>query len=269
MGLDSVIKNHQPQNLYGKVIDQNGQPVAGVNVEGDIELMNGWIVGKIEKHHTQTDANGLFQFTRLKGTTLSANVSKPGYEIDYRVGRIAPVRGQSSQNDRVTFVMCKILGGEPMVHDKKFYGINPDGRIFTIDLVNKKKTEGTNAVGDLQVQIQRPVPIKRGGKFDWSFAVTAVGGGIIEVTNATYLNEAPESGYQPSCNVNMSAANQSWQEQIEKTFYFKSRDGKVFGRFHAAIIPNYNDTSVFDIESYINPAGSRNLEFDPSKQIMR
>jgi hypothetical protein len=67
----------------------------------------------------------------------------------------------------------------------------------------------------------------------------------------------------------MTAADPSWQEQISRTFYIKSRDGKVYGHFHVNIIPNYNDTSVFDMESYVNPAGSRNLEFDPSKQIIR
>jgi len=92
---------------------------------------------------------------------------------------------------------------------------------------------------------------------------------VIEATSAGYLYEAPESGYRQTYELHMSVADPNWQEQIEKTFFIKSRDGKVYGYFHVTIIPNYNDISVFKTESFINPAGSRNLEFDPAKEIMR
>jgi hypothetical protein len=67
--------------------------------------------------------------------------------------------------------------------------------------------------------------------------------------------------------MSMSVTNFAWRNQIEKTFYLKSRDGQVYGHFHVTIIPDYNDTSIFKIESYINPGESRNLEYDPSKEI--
>ena len=256
--------NQTSQDMYGKVTDQNGQPVAGVDVTGISERLNDQDI----RYKTQTDTNGLFQFTGLHGYRLDAQVTKSGYEIIYQGGRIKP-QGPSTPDNRVIFMMWKRHGAEPMIHDSKFYGINPDGRIYTLDLVERKKTEGTNAVGDLWVQIQRPTTIKPGEKFGWSLVMTAIGGGVIEVTNAVYLYEAPESGYQQTYELHMNATAPNWQEQSEKTFYIKSRDGKVFGHFHVNIIPNYNDTSVFDMESYVNPGGSRNLEYDSSKQIMR
>ena len=256
--------NHIRQDRYGKVVDQDGHPVAGVEVTGTIELEPD---DKPDLHYkTQTDANGLFQFTGLHGAGLAVKVAKAGYEMDNMRGVFEP-SGQSSPTNRVVYTMWKLRGAEPMIHDSKFYGINPDGREFTRDLVQKKKIEGTNAVGDMLVQIQRPATIKPKEGFDWSLVITVTGGGVIEVTNASYLYEAPESGYQQTYEVHMAAADPAWREQIEKTFYIKSRNGKVYGHFHVNIIPNYHDTSIFDMEAYVNPAGSRNLEFDPQKQI--
>jgi hypothetical protein len=256
--------NQTRQDRYGKVIDQDGHPVAGVEVTGTIEFVPDDKPDLTYK--TQTDANGLFQFTGLHGAGLAVKVAKSGYEMDYRRGLFVP-SGQSSPTNRVVYTMWKLKGAEPMIHDTKYYGINPDGRAFTIDLVNKRKIEGTNSMGDLQVQIQRPATIKPKERFDWSWVMTAISGGVIEVTNIGYLYEAPESGYQKIYSIYMTAADPNWQEQIERTFYIESRDGKIFGHIYVTIIPDYHETSFFKIESFINPAGSRNLEFDPQKQI--
>lgn len=265
--LEMALENKASMDIYGKVVDQNGQPVAGAEVQASIDKGVNLIDAVSEEHQTKTDAQGLFHFLGLHGQGMGIRLQKEGYNYDANLPSERPSNYLPDPNTPLIFTMWKLRGAEPMVHDKKFYGINPDGRIFTIDLVNKKKIEGTNAVGDLRVQIQRPAKIKSGEKFDWSLVITAIGGGVIAVTNASYLYEAPESGYQQTYELHMSAAAPNWQEQIERIFYIKSRDGKVFGHFHVNVIPNYNNTSVFDVESYVNPAGSRNLEFDPSKQI--
>jgi hypothetical protein len=272
-----ILENNRVQNIYGKVIDQYGQPVADVDVAGNVALLQGWDSDEKYKHYkTKTDTNGLFQFTGLRGASISADVTKEGYEIDYRIGYTVPAGKKTSPDDRAILTMWKLKGPEPMIHRQKFYGITPDWRIFTIDLVKHKKIEGTNAIGDLLVQIQRPAQIGPQDRFDWAFAMTAIDGGFIEITNDGYLNEAPESGYQPQYKFNMSASeeNANWKKYaysryvgVEKTFYFKSRNGQVYGHFHIKISPNYNDTSALDIEYYINPSGSRNLEWDGRIQI--
>ena len=259
--------NQTPQSLYGKVVDQYGQPVGGADVTGSIELIQGFDVGeKFETYKTKTDFEGLFQFTGLKGARLDASVEKKGYQIDYRVGRSRSGEKETSPNDRAIFTMWKLKGVEPLVHEEKFYGVNPDGRVYTIDLLKGTKIESETVMGDLRVRIQRPLSIQSRAKFDWSFVITAIDGGFVEA-KAGYLNEAPESGYQPQCEIQMSKSEPDWHEQIERTYYLKSRGGQVYGRIQFTVIPNYRDVSVFKFDSYVNPAGSRNLEFDPAKQI--
>jgi hypothetical protein len=265
-----LAQNNNPQEFYGKVIDQYDQPVAGVNVTGYLRFLQGIDADeKVEAHKTQTDTEGLFQFTGLHGAELGVKVAKEGYQMGQGHGfyKAPNSEDKTRPTERAVFKMWKLKGPEPMIHDEKFYGINPDGRIFTIDLVNKKKIEGVYSSGDLLVQIQRPSQIQLRNRFDWSFIMTAIDGGVIRITENGYLNEAPEAGYQPKYEINMFSSDPQWQEQIEGKFYLKSRGGQVYGHFHVTIIPNYNDTSVFKIDSYINPVGSRNLEFDPLKQI--
>jgi hypothetical protein len=259
-----MLQDNQSQDFYGKVVDQYGQPVVGadVNVEVNLEM------GRGSPQKTQTDAVGLFQFTRLRGRSLSITPEKKGFQIQGHGLGLKGLNGpETSPNNRAVYTMWKLKGPEPMIHDQKRYNFKPDDRIYTIDLLSKKMAEGTNDVGDLLVQIQRPPQIKPREDFEWSFTMTAIGGGVIEVTNDDYLNEAPASGYQPQYKLNLTPANPRWRGwNGEETFYLKSRDGKVYGHFHIRINPFSRDGSSLEIESYVNPAGSRNLEFDPAKQ---
>jgi len=260
-----TVQDNQSQDFYGKVIDQHGQPVVGAEVKVAVNLA----VGRGASQETQTDVAGQFQFVGLRGESLNIVPEKKGYQIDGHglgiKGRNGP---ETSPTNRAVYTMWKLVGPEPMVHNHKSHQIKPDGRLYTIDLLANTAVEGTNDAGDLQVELLRPPSVKTREAFDWSFAMTAVGGGLIEVTNEDYLNEAPEKGYQPQYKLDLSLAGprrRGWNG--EETFYLKSRDGKAYGHFHIRIDPAYRDGSLLEIDSYITPSGSRNLEFDPSKQI--
>jgi hypothetical protein len=266
-----ALQDNQSQDFYGKVIDQYGQPVGGADVTVHINLT----MGNGGTHRTQTDANGFFQFTEIRGESLSITPSKTGYQIDEAHLGLKGLNGpETGPNKREIYTMWKLRGAEPMIHGEiTSRKIIPDGRPFTIDFVKSEITEGANGAGDIFVQIQRPAEIKPRQKYDWSFTMTAIGGGFIEVSNDDYLNEAPESGYQPEYVMARYATNvlnySTWQlYRTDRTFFVKSRDGQVYGHFHIKELePDYRDMAALQIEFYVNPARSRNLEFDPAKQI--
>ena len=69
--------NAQPQDFYGKAIDQHGQPISGVAVTGNLMVMGGLGDGaKNRTLATQSDTNGLFQFTGIKGWQFNIVVKK-------------------------------------------------------------------------------------------------------------------------------------------------------------------------------------------------
>ena len=259
-----TLSDNQSQDFYGRVIDQHGQPVVGADVSININLSFGQ--GGTQK--TKTDASGNFQFTGIRGESVSVTPEKSGYQIEgHGLGLHGRGGPESNPNHRAIYTMWKLKGPEPMIHDSERYRVKSDSRIYTVDLLSKKLVEGTNDPGDLLIQFQRPAQVKPHENFEWSFTLTPLGGGVIEVTNEDYLNEAPAKGYRPQYRLDMTPANPKWSGwNGEATFYLKSRNGKAYGHFHIRLDPVDRDGSSMEIESYVNPAGSRNLEFDPDKQ---
>jgi len=267
-----VLKDNQSQDFYGKVIDQYGQPVVGADVTLGINL----VIGRGSSQKTQTDAAGLFQFTGIRGESVSIVPEKKGFQIE---GHGLGLRGrngpETGPDNRAIYTMWKLKGPEPMMHrEVSLRKIQPDGRLYTVDFLKNEITEGTNGAGDIFVQIKRPPEVKPREQYDWSFVMTTIDGGVIEVTNDAYLNEAPDTGYQQQHQMNRYATNVVNFStyplyRIDRTFYLKSRGGQVYGHFHInELDPAYRGgMAALRIEYYINTAGSRNLEFDPAKQV--
>jgi hypothetical protein len=265
----TALQDNQSQDFYGKVVDQYGKPVEGADVMVHIDL----IMRNGGTRVTQTDANGFFQFTGIRGESLSITPSKVGYQIDQAHLGLKGLNGpETTPNKREIYTMWKLKGAEPMIHGKiTSQKIIPDGRPFTIDFVKSQIAQGSNELGDIAVQIQAPLEVKPRQQFDWSFTMTAIDGGFIEVTNNDYLYEAPENGYQPKYVMTRYATNvlsyATWPlYHTDRTFFFKSRGGQVYGHFHINDLePNYRNrgTAFLEIEFFANPAGSRNLESAP------
>ena len=279
-----LLDDNMSQDFYGTVIDQHGQPVVGADVTGQIILEGEYVGEERIKFHAptnniykaKTDAEGLFQVTGLRGALISISIEKQGCEpTGYHPGWQSPRGAMTSVDNRMTLKMWKLKGPEPLIHNEiSSRKMQPDGRIYKIDFVKNEISEGTNAAGDMLVQIQRPPQVKHREQFDWSFVMTAIGGGFIEVTNDFYLNEAPENGYQQEYRMDRYATNvYNFSTyplyRTDRTFFLKSRGGQVYGHFHIKELdPAFRDGMPYlQIEFFVNPAGSRNLEFDPTKQI--
>jgi len=263
----------QPITFYGMVVDQHRTPVAGAQVRGSVEKSTMWLEQKWEEHVATTDSAGRFQFTGLHGQTLVVSPARKGYQ--YNGGRnfeysVLTPKGERHHPDPVTpvvFEMWKRQGAEPLINDEKFFGIKADGTPFTIDLKNGEKMEGRAADGDLIVSIRQPAQITHGQKFDWSFTIEAIGGGLVEADSAPYLNEAPAEGYESQIAEDVKAADRDWSNIVPKTFFVKSRNGSQFGCVVAELYADYQGAAVFSIHYLVNPKpGSRNLEHDPSEQ---
>jgi hypothetical protein len=256
-------KNRQNQDLYGKVIDQYGKPIADAIVSGNIMLDAGPTASKEEMHTTQSDSAGLFQFTGLRGASLGITARKQGYEIGERgEGYQAPVSGKSNPTDRVILTMWKLRGAEPMRHISTEARIPFDGTSVVFDLVTGKE----NPNGDLQITLLRsPLNVRRSGqKFDWSVKIEMLRGGIM-AEDVPYPYWAPESGYQPYFQFNISSNDVPWDSTTTQNFYIRNSQGQ-FGRMlvkpYASVTP-----AGISFDLWLNPSGSQNLEFDPAKQV--
>ena len=263
--------------FFGQVIDQDDKPIEGVEINGSVQRgyisVPGYISEKSDAFKVLSRENGTFTIEGMKGCILEIKeVGKDGYEPSL-MNKWSFVYYDSSPssifkpdpNSPVVFRMWKKVGAESLIHAEKFYGIIPDGRVYGIDVMAGKKIEG-QGVGDFTVKIQRPADVKWGQHgYDWSFMIEGLDGGIVE-TSDEFMYRAPERGYQAHYEFSMAANNPQWKETIGKQFYLKSRGGKVYGRMQVEVLSNYQDKAVFSVKYFVNPSGSRNLEYDPSKQ---
>jgi hypothetical protein len=263
----AAIEDNIAQDFYGKVIDQHGNPVVGAKVTAEVNLG----FGPGGSATTQTDSDGLFQFTGLRGKALNITPEKEGFQIQGHGLGLKNLNGPESTSIRpAIYTMWKLRNPEPMLHGKIGSYTIRHGCLYAVDLVKNTITEGTNGPGDFWIQIDGPVVFKRGDFDDWSLTMTAVDGGFIAVTDNQYFNQAPSTGYQPNVQmVNRPSDPSMPRLNTDRTFYLKSRGGQFYSYFRITeLMPhNFGKFAQFYIDYCANPAGSRNLQFDPAKQI--
>jgi hypothetical protein len=219
--------------------------------------------GRSVNFSKQTDANGRFELTGQAGDVLGFDsLKKDGYRLSPKALtalNYSRIPTPPSPDEPVVFKMWKIGTPERLVTWDKFYGLAPDGRTYTIDLIKGTKTEGESADGDLRVKIVRPARIQPREHFDWSFVIETINGGILPADDE-FLYLAPAEGYQTPYRLEFTSSQTNWTGLVKQEFYVRSRGGAVYGRLDVEVIADYNDKSVFSVKSVVNPSGSRNLE---------
>ncbi len=258
-------ENNTPINFYGKVMDQYGQPINAVKVDGGVMLYGGFTQSKSETYNTQTDTQGRFSFVGLHGVDFGVNFQKDGYFYDLKISSKRPDDYYTTSPDRpIIYTMWKLQGAEPMVH-QSFIPILPcDGTPINVNLSAGK---AVSTGGDIMVAFTRnPVQIVRGKPFEWTLTLNVRGGGLVEVHDP-YPYEAPADGYQQTITITTGADPKSYMDSAKKTFYYKSADGK-YGRMTIDLQADFQPPpTFFGITFYLNPSGSRNLEWDQAKEI--
>jgi hypothetical protein len=213
--------------------------------------------------NTVSDGNGFFSLTGRNGKRLYVDVGKEGYYSSghsrggaFEYANPADGLFKPDQNNPVVFYLRKKGQGEELIQGLKLFGSRIEGTPSYVDL-----TEGKNSLtppGDFTVQCTRSER-NADRKFDWTFTLGAVGGGLIESTDE-FMFLAPEEGYQPAFEIGHKASDPDWVGQEKHKLFIKSQDGKHYARIEITIMPGYSDKAAYDLKWTLNPNGSRNLE---------
>ena len=279
--------NHNEIEFYGRAVDQFGEPVPAADVDGVVIVNTGTQGGEMRRKAT-TDTQGYFQFGGFKGQDLGITISKDGYDyrrhnssFSYTYFEADHKRHIPDPKNPVVFMLWKKQGAEPLVHYKKtFWDIPANGTPVKIDLATGKLGAGN---ADLMITLERtPLKMRNGERgYPWTVSIDVVGGGLIEAGERDYYNVAPEVGYEPRFkyaqetqsvrDAQEERVKWTWKDSISENFFIKSRDGERYARVTLSIYPggrSSNDTvGSVGITVWLNPNGSRNLEFDPAKVI--
>jgi hypothetical protein len=255
-----------PISFYGKVVDQNGEPVPGAKVYyGAADKY----FGNSSKYSGISDANGLFSITGIRGAGLFVGVAKEGYAGTKRSGDsfgYGIPRGSAppTAENPAIFVLRKKAEGEPLIVLKhRSYEIPKNGVPVEIGLSSGKKVRAGEGNVRVESWVDDKDPSRR--QFNWKCRISVPDGGLLERKDDS-LFEAPADGYQPQDEMGESARDERWSGSRSKDYFVKTGSGYGLVRFEMLADRRNN---AFVIEAYLNPSGSRNVEYDPSKQLNR
>lgn len=247
--------------FYGKVIDQQGQPVPNAQVLYAATSPHANSSGSGGK---LTDKDGMFLIDDARGAVLGIDkIIVPGYEFNIPMFTNFFAYKESSKallwtdhlNPETAYVFegWKIENGYPLTsHAKTTYGFELD-KTYSMDFRTSNKKEvkhlGKNDVLDLQVLFERNDEADT-----WSLSLKVPDGGLLGVSDQ-YMNLAPETGYQQTLTFNGGRRDLS----ISVNFYIKSRGD--YGRLLVEIAPYMRIGSALIIDHVMNLEQGRNLEY--------
>jgi len=251
----------KPIEFYGKVIDENSNPVEGAS----IQFQCAGFADKVDTSTTESDANGLFSLQGKTGQNLHISVGKDGYYIsrrdkfDFQYSLAIDIYSPQEWNP-VIFHLHKKGQGEPLIGGRFPPGmtiaqLHHDGTPVELNLLNG--TLAPTGSGQLKLEFWRDISDLNKQPFDWKLQLSMLGGsGGIIPTDDEFAFQAPETGYQASIVIDMPATNQDWLGEVRSKYYIQLPNGN-YGRIDFYLLPR---NGVFTVGSTINPSGSRNLE---------
>lgn len=258
-----------PIRFYGKVIDENGHPVAGATASfiwTDMSLKGSSTAELV------SDGLGLFSLESVRGKRLQVRVSKEGYYTNPKnafsfeyAAFFETNYHEPDREDPVVFRLRKV-GEVPkdLLVRESLIGLMSNGTAQPIDL--RRASKGSS--GDMAISITRSDP-KEGKKFDWSVAITGINGaGLIE-SDEPFMFEAPSEGYLPQYSYQFEASSPDWKNQLRKKYFVRSGDGRVYASLEINFMPRYQRGAAARVRFFVNPTGSRNLEYQPNEVLPR
>ena len=256
---------NKPIDFYGQVIDQDGNPLAGVSIKGEalrvkVVVPAAWgDKDEIIPIAKETDAAGRFEIQGITGRAVELeSIQKSGYEAE-------PVKRawkstEGTLESPVIFRMWSANIHEQLITGEKRFRIAPDGRTYAIDLT--KGTIDESGDGDLRVWVKRPDPIVFGQRYDWACELDVANGGLLQETDSfSSMFSAPVEGYLPSFRFDQKVGSGWGDSTGSKRFYLMLKNGQAYGRITIELYAYYNDRipGLIVIKYAINPSGSRIL----------
>lgn len=253
-----------PINFWGKVVDQNGKPLERVDITYRIQQPRAmWDSNSIVKH-ILTDSNGDFFITGDKGSSFGIKTfEKEGYQKTK--GQVVSFTYSDNSeryvpdiNNPKVYTLIEKNKIQNLIKSSKQLRLNWDG----IPVQYNLETGRFEGSGEIQITALRG-EIKgqgREARYDWSFKVEALNGGIIETTReAAYL--APQKGYKPIWEYAILSSDPKWvyRKKGDTFLFFKLANGN-YGRLEIDFSAEFGRRVSGRVNSYLNPSGGSILE---------
>jgi Carboxypeptidase regulatory-like domain len=252
-----------PIRFFGRVVDENLSPVAGAQIHFQWTDLSSR--GTSESASTSNES-GSFSLSNVQGKRLLVRVNKDGYYSSGEQNRLSFEFANPYEEiyhyatpDRPVIFHLRNKGPDQTLVKKSLEIVLPANSSKGVDFGSSG-----SSFGHLEVEAWKPWPPKPiSPHYDWKIVLKIPDGGFVE-TREEFTFEAPETGYSTSFEVDMPATAADWSVSTEKTLYFVCGEPKRYGRLNFRT--SGNSRYIF-MEYVLNPSGSRNLEYDPAKEV--
>jgi hypothetical protein len=262
-------------------------PIAEAKTRITFTVPNGQGGTKPLQRASMTDANGEFSATENSLFYISADAQKPGYYRTTASLDLRPTLNETYGPPAVIAIMLKRIGHPAAMYARKHARLELPkvGEQLGFDLIafDWVAPYGRGQVGDFLFDLQDP---SKGGNDTARTLLLSFsndGDGIQsfeadpnEGSELRLPAIAPESGYAPSL---IQRADKSYRPNKKANYFFRIRTKKegstirtaLYGKIHGDIgvdTINSNTALVF-LTYYLNPDATRNVEFDPNKNLFK
>jgi len=271
------LERNAPVQFFGKVVDQNMEPLGGVRVTGFVRSYDDAYLEKFaagasdQKEHEWaelTDDNGNFAVHGVRGVSLHIRqFDKHGY--------VAPVHDEYFRISEKHFRsgVHKALPDQPVVFKmwaRDAAGVAPfrrditidgraDGTEYRVNLETGARVDRDSEAFDVGIKIDAATnDAGRDGRYDWSYSLSSADGGFA-ATDDPYPFQAPEDGYASPFIAEYRRANSAWSRSAKRRFYVRSRGGALYAAIDVTVYVYRNGKALVRIGSVANSGGSRNL----------
>jgi hypothetical protein len=250
----------RPINFYGKVVDENNQPVPGAAVHLQWNTIDAAYGTKYAQ--MSSDGEGLFSLTGERGKVLEIGVKKDGYYSVDRGGAdlffefADPSNSEwyePDPNNPVIFHLRKKGEGTKLVMKALVIPLNQNHPQSRIDL----KSGFIRPDGVLTITLDKSKYLPGNQAFPWTVTLSMAEGGLAE-TNDQFPFLAPDTGYTNTVTMDMTNLDRSvWRGDMTKTYYFYLPSDNIYGRMTV----NASSDLPVNLSYAYNPTpGSRVLE---------
>lgn len=278
---EGIASNH-PIDFFGKVVDQFDEPVDSALVKISVTRFNEGILSNMKArpdlttaYELMTGMDGIFHLTGCNGYSFeikdvikeryrklpdgpryyySNNWGKESFNFDPNKPEIIKIL-----NEAQTEPLYKNCVQREKIKIGEEYYINFGKR-------NVQNSQFENA--DIKIKVE--VGEMRGSnpkKFDWSYSIEILNGGIIEMPSYTYT--APESGYKNKIAFSTGKLPQLL-DTVDKVYFLHDNRTDIYALLKFHLYAYNKEIASLSWEYFVNPKpGSRNLSYDSLKALRK
>src|SRR5271170_36523 len=225
----------QSINFYGRVVDENNNPIAGANAHFQWTDLS---PNGTSQADAQSDNNGFFSLLNRTGKYMTVDVNKGGY-YTYPSERLRgfeyanPADGlfKPDRMNPVVFHLRKkgvgidLITSQTALSPDLAIHIPKDGTPVMIDFIQKK----SGSAGQLEISEMKPEYKDWKQATNWEFRIEIPGGGLVGESDE-FPFEAPENDYEPVIDFQFQKGSFDWTTDLKTNFYIKFGNPPLYGR---------------------------------------